>query len=154
MSTKKLLPTEKRARGTYAPFRDADRVEFIEAPSVPAEPASLTEGGRQVWLDIIPHVAGRLAGERDSLLLGQLANLTAACNAAWASGAAPPAAHLAEVRRLCEIFGLAGRRSRMGVLPAGRAEPNPFTRNGRPRTERRVVGQFENCVMNDRKTEL
>jgi hypothetical protein len=131
--TRRLLPSEKRQRGTSRPDRDGHVIEFIVEPdSLPVEPEGLTEGGRSVWLDLVPHCAGQLATARDSMLLGQLCNLVGACNTAWASGSAPPAAFLSELRKLSELFGLAGRRSRLGVLPIGKLEPNPFTRNGRP----------------------
>jgi hypothetical protein len=105
-------------------------VELLEPATLPIEPDGLTKGGRVVWLDLVPHCAGRLATSRDSMLLGQLANLVAACNEAWISGSAPPAAFLSEVRRMAELFGLAGPRSRLVAAATG-SPPNPFKNNGR-----------------------
>jgi hypothetical protein len=72
--------------------------------------------------------------ERDSALFGVLCNLQGNLAACWASGDVPPAAHLGEFRRLCELFGLAGARSRLTVA-AERNEINPCSRNGRRSTD-------------------
>ena len=73
-----------------------------------------------------------LASEVDSALLGTLANLQGALAAAWRAGGVPPIAAIAEHRRLCELFGIAGARSRLVVVkPRTGSDPNPFSRNGR-----------------------
>jgi len=69
----------------------------------------------------------------DSDLLATLANLIAATAACWGAGGVPPAAHMAELRRLCEIFGLAGLASRVSVTPKSSSFANSFARNAMPR---------------------
>jgi hypothetical protein len=53
-------------------------------------------------------------------------------NKCWRTGEAPPVTALIEVRRLQELFGIAGARSRLQVKGAGAAGGggNPFLRNG------------------------
>jgi hypothetical protein len=128
---RRLTPSEKRRRGTLRPYREVGVVELIEPDALPIEPAWLTAEGRDAWLELVGRVAAtRLANERDSALFGVLCNLQGNLAACWRAGEVPPAAHLGEFRRLCELFGLAGARSRLTVAAALGA-PNPFARNGR-----------------------
>src|SRR5438067_2223847 len=86
----------------------------IEPMSLPRQPTWLTAGGQEVWLDDIGRIApGRLISERDSTMFGNYYNLQGAIIAAWLSGVLPPAAHMAEARRMAEQFGLFGAKSRM-----------------------------------------
>jgi hypothetical protein len=124
---KLIPPSEKRARGTFQRCRDAGKLGMMEPASVPPEPDGLTAAGRQAWLEMLEHVAGQVSA-RDNILLGQLANLIGVCNQAWRSGATPPIAALTELRQLCELFGLAGSRSRL--LTVARSAENPFANNG------------------------
>jgi hypothetical protein len=100
--------------------------ELIEPQTMPVRPDSLTPGGSEMWTDLIEHVAGPLATARDSMLFSQLCNLAAAINEAWASGAAPPATYMSELRRLSELFGIAGVKSRIGRVVAAEPKSNPF----------------------------
>ena len=123
----KLQPVaSKRARAVFEPGRHG-RFRDVEVPrDLPSEPDWLTDAGRQMWLDIVPRVsAARSAIELDSIALGTLANIAGACALAWRSGAVPPAAHLAELRRLSEVFGLCGHGSRVREVRTDDG-PNPF----------------------------
>ena len=122
---KPLLPSEKRARGTYRQDRDALKFELLEPDTLPIMPDWLTEAGKDIWLDDIGRA--ELATERDSTLFASYCNLAGACSLAWRSGDVPPVSALSEMRRLAEMLGLAGRRSRM----TRKAKHNPFERNGR-----------------------
>lgn len=127
-------PSEKRARGTFRPDRDGGKIEVVIPTALPVQPTWLTEAGQQEWLDLIGRVAStRLATEIDSALLGTLANLLGAMAQAWQSDSAPPASYITEARRLAELFGLAGAKSRVGA-PAPRADVNPFMRT-RPKPD-------------------
>lgn len=126
-------PSEKAARGTLRPCRDAYKMEIISPDALPVEPDWLTEAGRSVWLDDIGRVApGKLATEQDSTMFGNYCNLQGAIIMAWRTGEVPPTASLTEARKMAEQFGLFGRKSRVvsGAQPAGPAA-NPFARNGR-----------------------
>lgn len=125
------LPSTKVARGTLQPVRDAGRIEMVEPDALPNQPDWLTPAGEEVWQDNVGRVAQtKLANERDSTLFATYCNLVGACVMAWRAGEAPPAAYLTEVRRLSELFGLAGARSRIrnGAID-GKAGQNPFVRN-------------------------
>ena len=123
---KPQTPAEKRARATFRPDRDGNRFEVVAPNALPQQPDWLTEAGRQEWLDCIGRVSTtRLATELDSALFATLCNLLGALALCWRSGDVPPAAHLVEARRLGELFGLAGPRSRVGVASAD-PKPNPF----------------------------
>ena len=134
---KPTRPSELTARGTYRPDRHRGLVE-LDAPSdLPQQPDWLTDAGRAAWADLLEHVvAARSATAADSAVLGTLCNLLGASAQAWQAGAVPPAAHLAEQRRLAELFRVGGAASRVG-LPERAATENPFLRLLRePRDER------------------
>ncbi len=127
---KALLPSEKAARGTFQPCRDAHKIEVIEPDSMPLKPDWLTAAGEEVWIDDIGRIAqGRFMTERDSTMFGQFCNLQGAIIMAWRSGEVPPACHLVEARKMAEQFGIFGARSRIkgggSDAPAG----NPFSKN-------------------------
>jgi hypothetical protein len=128
---RRLTPSEKRRRGTLRPCREVGVVELVEPDALPIMPDWLTAEGRDAWLENVGRVAAtRLVNERDSALFAVLCNLQGNLAACWAAGDVPPAAHLGEFRRLCELFGLAGARSRL-TFAIERSEVNPFSRNGR-----------------------
>ena len=116
---------QKLARGTARRDRSTGMGDIVSPSDLPQQPDWLTPGGQAQWLDNIGRVSGR-AGESDSVMFGTFCNLAAACASAWEAGAVPPAAHLAELRRLGEMFGLTGAGSR----PAGTKAPqqNAFLR--------------------------
>jgi hypothetical protein len=102
-------PSTKLSRGTYRPDRDDGRVELIDGSGLPAQPDWLTAAGHEVWLDNVGRVgSGRVVTERDSTLFGNFCNLQGALILAWRAGDVPPAAYLAEARRMGELFGIAG----------------------------------------------
>ena len=126
------MPSVKLTRGTFRPSRDAVRVELIEPGALPIQPEWLTEAGREIWHDDVGRVSThRLVSESDSSLFATYCNLLGACTAAWKLGGVPPAAHLMEVRKLAEIFGIAGGKSRVKAGGDGPKASNPFARNGR-----------------------
>ena len=126
------LPSVKRTRGTYQPSRDAMRVELVDPAALPLQPEWLTEAGREIWHDDIGRVSDhRLVSESDSTLFATYCNLAGACSAVWKLGQVPPAAHLMELRKLAEIFGIAGARSRMKMGGDGPKQTNPFARIGK-----------------------
>jgi len=124
---KQQLPSVKALKGTLRNDRDGDRLEIITPDSLPVEPDFLTPGGRLVWLDNIGRIAQtRQATELDSEVVAHWCNLSAAIRDAWASGAVPPSAHLAEMRKIAEQLGLFGAKSRVGTKGAEEKKANPF----------------------------
>ena len=124
-------PSQKIARATYQPCRDAGVVELIEPDGMPARPDWLASEGEEVWMDDIGRVAAhRLVGEKDATLFGTYCNLTGACIKAWRAGECPPIAAISESRKMAELFGIAGARSRLKIAQP-EAPKNPFARNGR-----------------------
>lgn len=128
--TKPGLPSEKLSRGTFQKCRHAGAVEITSPDTLPQQPDWLTEDGKNAWLDLIGRVSTTgAATELDSDLFAHFCNLSGACTAAWRAGAVPPAAHLTELRRLSEMFRVAGASSRVEAK-AG-AAGNAFLRNAR-----------------------
>lgn len=128
---KKSLPSEKRARGTYQPCRDAGVVEAVDERGMPQRPDWLTAEGEEVWLDDIGRVSStRAVTESDSTMFANYCNLQGAIIQAWRSGAVPPAAHLMEARKMAEQFRILGAKSRLETS-GGQASTNPFARNGK-----------------------
>lgn len=131
---KPLTPSEKEARGTVQPVRDRDRVQLVEPAAMPVMPEWLTAEGQEVWLDDLGRVqASRLVTERDSTAFGNYCNLQGMIVRCWRAGKeAPPITALAEARKMMELFGIGGARSRVSVKGGDSGEANPFKRNGRP----------------------
>lgn len=119
-------PSMKTLAGTFQPCRDAGRVELIAPARIPIAPDWLTEGGREQWLDLsaITTELGT-ASAADSAALATLANLQGALAECWAGGFMPPTTALVEFRRLSEMFGIAGVKSRV-VKTARPGAENPF----------------------------
>jgi hypothetical protein len=131
--TKPGLPSQRIARGTYRPDRDGGVVEVIEPESLPQRPDWLTSEGEEVWMDDVGRVAAhKLVSEKDASAFGQYCNLMGACIKAWRSGNVPPITAIAESRKMQELFGICGARSRLKVAQQD-ATTNPFARNGRRR---------------------
>jgi hypothetical protein len=141
----------KVERGTVRPYRDlppglaiagggneGGDDGFISPNELPKRPDWLTPAGEEVWMDDIGRVAaGRLSGEADATMFGNYCNLQGAIIQAWRALAkgvpgakAPPPTALSEVRKLQEMLGIAGVKSRIvkGAPTGGgsQASGNPF----------------------------
>jgi len=125
---KAQLPSEKRAKGTFQPSRDGNRVQVIEPMSTPQQPDWLTDEAQEIWLDDIGRV--KLATESDSTLFANYCSLQGAIVKAIRVGEMPPISAFAEVRKMQEVLGIAGARSRVGVAPEGGKAGNVFAKNG------------------------
>lgn len=126
---KAQLPSEKKAKGTYQPARDGGRVQIIEPMSTPQRPDWLTTEAGEVWLDDIGRV--KLATESDSTLFANYCSLQGAIVKAIRASETPPIAAFAEVRKMQEVLGIGGARSRVGIAPDGGKPGNVFGRNGK-----------------------
>jgi phage terminase small subunit len=124
-------PSTKAARGTIQPCRDVNKVEVIVPGSPPAQPDYLTAGAIDVWQEEIGRVMATGVVEIDSSLFARYCSIEALIRAAFTAGAPPPAAYLTEARRMAELLGIAGRKSRVGkVTDDPTKQANPFLRNG------------------------
>ena len=124
-------PSVKEARGTFQPCRDAGKQEIIVPGSPPAQPEYLTAEAIDVWQEEIGRVMATGVTEIDSSLFARYCALEALIRKAFMGSDPPPAAYLTEARRMAELLGIAGRKSRVG---GGSNDPtqsaNPFARNG------------------------
>jgi hypothetical protein len=131
--TKPSPPSQQVAWGTYR--RDRDLVEVIEPDGLPQRPECLTPEGEEVWMDDVGRVAAhRLVGEKDATAFGTYCNLMGAQIKAWRAGECPPIAAITETRKLQELFGICGARSRLRVA-SQEPSTNPFSRYGKRRRE-------------------
>ena len=125
---------EKAAQGTLRKCRERDTIQFIEPSALPEQPDWLTVEGQEVWQDDISRVnAHMLATEKDSTSFANYCNLQGMIVRCWRTGEAPPVTALAEVRKLQELFGIGGARSRAQKAGGGASAPatNPFLKNGK-----------------------
>ncbi len=124
-------PSQKAARGTLQQCRDAGRGEVTVAGSPPVQPDYLTPGAIDVWQEEIGRVMSAGVVEIDSSLFARYCSLEALIRRAFEGSVPPPAAYLTEARRMAELLGIAGRKSRVGkVADDPIKNANPFARNG------------------------
>lgn len=124
--TKSLPDIEKELRGTLRKSRVRDTIPVMDENAKPFFPDFLTEEGKEFWLDVAERING--LNEIDSVLFGHYCNLAAAVAYAWRSGEIPPINYSIELRRLSELFGIAGQKSRVGAPVRAQGQENPFKR--------------------------
>lgn len=125
-------PSDKAARGTLQPCRDEGRTEIVVAGSPPVQPDYLPPEAIDVWQEEIGRVMATGVVEIDSSLFARYCSLEALIRKAFKAGVeAPPASYLTEARRMAELLGIAGRKSRVGKVTDDPTKAvNPFRRNG------------------------
>lgn len=125
-------PSQKLARGTFQPVRDGHKDEIIVPGSPPQMPDYLTPAAEIVWQEEIGRVMATGVTEIDSSLFARYCSLEALIRQAFGSSPEPPpAAYLTEARRMAELLGIAGRKSRVGKIADDPTQSsNPFARNG------------------------
>lgn len=131
---KRKTVAEKAASGTLQKSRERDTIQFVEPSALPSAPDWLTVEGQEVWQDDIARANElMLATEKDSTAFANYCNLQGMIVRCWRKGEAPPITALAEVRKLQELFGIGGARSRAVKAGAGALTPasNPFLKNGK-----------------------
>lgn len=123
-------PNLKKLAGTFRDDRHGAIVELVTPPrNVPVAPGYMTKEARIVWDEDFDRVVACGAVEADSGCFATYCALEAACRPILMSGELPKAAYLVELRRLRELLGIAGHRSRLGKATAqdGAARSSPFS---------------------------
>lgn len=120
-------PSQKLARGTFKPSRDGDLAEIVTTSDPPMMP-DLTPEAEIVWQQQLPRVMATGVVELDSEFFSIYCHLIAAIRKVHAVGDAAPASHYTEARRLSELLGIAGPKSRVGRTPPQKPVSNPFSK--------------------------
>jgi hypothetical protein len=108
-------PASKQLAGTYRKDRHDNIVELATPPrNVPVRPSYMTVEGRLIWDEELPRVIACGVTEADSSLLARYCECEAAFRVAIMAGTPPQAATMTELRRMAELLGIAGLRSRLG----------------------------------------
>lgn len=127
-------PAVKASRlGKLPGTEDFGRQELVVPGSPPMMPEYLTPKAQIVWQEEIGRVMSVGVVEVDSSLFARYCSLEALVRQSLEAGAEPPpAAYLTELRRMGELLGIAGRKSRVGgkVGDDPTKTTNPFARNG------------------------
>jgi hypothetical protein len=127
------LPSLKARSGTFRPHRDRFKVEILTSSTFPVKPDWLTAAGQTIWDENIARAATIGLTEHDSVVFAIFCNLTGEIAQAMRAGKMVSIAAQTEVRRLAELLGLAGPKSRVIMgNPPPEAGSNPFARRRRP----------------------
>ena len=127
------LPWVKASSGTFRPHRDRFKVEVLTSCTLPVKPDWLTATGDLIWHDNIARAATIGITEHDSVVFAIFCNLTGEIAQAMRAGKMVSIAAQTEVRRLAELLGLAGPKSRVIVKnPPPETGLNPFARRRQP----------------------
>jgi phage terminase small subunit len=126
------LPSLKARSGTFRPHRDRFKVEILTSSTFPVKPDWLTAAGQTIWDENVARAAAIGVTEYDTVIFAIFCNLTGEIAQAVRAGKAVSVAAQTEVRRLGELLGLAGPKSRIIVdNPASEGARNPFARRRR-----------------------
>jgi hypothetical protein len=129
---KSELPSVKASSGTFRPHRDRLKVEVVTSSALPVKPDWLTAAGQTIWDENVARAAAVGVTEHDSVVFAIFCNLTGEIAQAERAGKVVSIAARTEVRRLGELLGLGGPRSRV-IMDHPRPEvgSNPFVRRRR-----------------------
>lgn len=124
---KPLTDFKKQTRGTLRKHRVREVIEVTNEGAGPKCPDWLTAEGEIIWLENVERIRG--LNEIDTVLWAHYCNLAGAIAAAWRSGEPPPNSYAIELRRLSELFGIAGAKNRVGgVIGTKSMVSNPFAK--------------------------
>ena len=126
------MPSVKANCGTFRPHRDQFKVEVVTSGASPVKPDWLSAAGQTIWDQNVARAAAIGVTEHDSVVFAIFCNLTGEIAQAVRAGRAVSIAAQTEVRRLAELLGLAGPKSRV-IMDNPRPEvgSNPFARRRR-----------------------
>ncbi|WP_294196517.1 hypothetical protein [uncultured Sphingomonas sp.] len=122
-------PQHKQLQGTYRKDRHSDiAVTADPMPNTPVRPAYMSEEGKLVWNEEVTRVIACGATEADSSLFARYCEIEATFRMTVMSGEPPVASLLTELRRMGELLGIGGLRSRLAKTgTAAPATASPFT---------------------------
>jgi phage terminase small subunit len=127
------LPSVKANGGTFRPHRDRFKVEVVASGALPAKPDWLSAAGQTIWDENVARAAAVGVAEHDTVIFAFFCNLAGEIAQAVRAGKVVSVAAQTEVRRLGELLGLAGPKSRIiADNPVSEGARNPFVR--RPRS--------------------
>lgn len=111
---KPLAPETKHARNTFQPCRDGAKVSIAVPDAPPLMREGLSIGAQLVWHENLGRVMGNGIADTDSDMFANYCELEAALRESWAAGAAPPpTSAISECRKMAELMGLTGPKSRV-----------------------------------------
>lgn len=134
---RRAIPAEeKRARGTYQPSRDADKLQLTLAaentgPILP-DMVKENEGALKVWEQLHHIVTAFGANEGDSNIFARYCMMEALARDTLSGGEMISAGAMNSLRQYEELLRIAGPKSRLTSRSAV-ADSNPFSRNGKKR---------------------
>jgi hypothetical protein len=126
------LPSVKAKCGTLRPHRDRYKVEVLTSSALPVKPDWLSASGHAIWDENTARAATVGVTEHDTVIFTIFCNLTGEIAEAVGAGKAVSIAAQTEARRLGELLGLAGPKSRIMDNPAQDGSRNPFARRRSP----------------------
>ena len=135
---KSETPAVKANGGTFRPYRDRFKVEVLTSSALPVKPDWLSAAGELIWDENVDRAAKIGVTAHDSVIFTIFCNLTGEIAQAVRAGKVVSIAAQTEARRLAELLGLAGPKSR---VITGNSSPeaglNPFARRRQPRNGQR-----------------
>jgi hypothetical protein len=129
------LPSERLAEGTFRKDLHANKIELKPMTRTPVfiyPPEWLTPDGKIVWEENIKNCTPSLE-DADVNCFGMFCNMMGLIQQCYKAGKRPSFDYLTETRKLAELFGLCGARSRVVDNSATSSSDNPF-RNSRRRS--------------------
>jgi len=112
---KPMSPKTKEKRGTFQKAKDGDKHEFVMPDDPPEMPKGITAGAKVVWQDNHAHVTASGVCLADSDLFRTYCEMVADERMRWEDPNLPNpnGAFIGERRRIAELLGIAGPKSRV-----------------------------------------
>lgn len=120
-------PDTKLVRGTWRHDRDGSKVQIMTPDDPPMMP-DMTPEAEIVWQQQLPRVMATGVVEFDSEFFAAYCHVVAAMRKVHAEGVAAPGSIYTEFRRMSELLGIAGPKSRVGRAPPPKPDGNPFSK--------------------------
>ena len=125
---KSETPSVKANSGTFRPHR-----EVLTSSALPVKPDWLSAAGELIWHENVDRAATMGVTEHDRVVFTMFCNLTGEIAQIVRAGKMVSIAAQTEARRLAELLGLAGPKSRIIMdNPVPEVGSNPFARRRQP----------------------